>query len=404
MKTTTLISTLLVASAASAISAPALATGNVHVDARLRYESVEQTGKLDAEAVTLRTRLGWTSPEIGGFTFLGEVENVIDLDVGDRNSGLNGQSQFATIKDDDNTELQRFQVSGAIGEHWSVVLGRQNLGFDTGRFIGSPGWRQDKNTHDAALVRFSAGDFTASYVYHWQVNRGPGDDFDWETDSHLFHLGMQPMDTLHLSAFAYLIDLTDPAAPQNQSNATFGLRVAGEVPLGEWALGYNATAATQTDYGSADLEYDLGYLGGEVSLARDGWSVRAGAEMIEGNGDRSVANPLAANHGTAGWADAIHGGGAMGPADGVALTYIGGRYGNAIEDSWLQSYALGFTAWSFDFERTGNELGEELDLFAEFGLTDAMKLHLQYADFDGVEANGAPADRIKSWVYLTYRR
>lgn len=378
-------------------------TGQIHIDARLRYEAVEQTGKLDAEAFTLRTRLGWTSPQVSGLSLLAEIENVIDLG-GDRNSGLNGETAFATIKDDDNTELQRLRLDWVANENLRFRVGRQNLSFDNSRFIGSPGWRQDKTSHDAAVARFSYGDFTASYVYHWQINRGPGEDFDWETDSHLFHLSVSPRDNLSVTGFAYIIDLTDPAAPADRSNATFGVRVVGQVPLGDWTLGYNAMAATQNEYGSASVDYTLGYFGGELSLARDGWRVRAGAEALEGDGTRAVSNPLSSNHGTAGWADAIHGGGAMAPADGVNLVYLGGRYGRDVDAGFIRSYAFGFTAWDFEFERTGADLGEELDLFAQFGLTDHVELHIQYADYDGVEANGAPADRTKSWVFLTYRR
>ncbi|MBR9825151.1 MAG: alginate export family protein [Alphaproteobacteria bacterium] len=381
----------------------AFAGGDIHVDARLRYETVEQPGKLDADAFTLRTRLGWTSPERNGLRLLAEVENIIDLG-GDRNTGLNGQTAFATIKDDDNTELQRLQIDWAASENWSFRIGRQHLSFDNSRFIGSPGWGQDKTSHDAALARFSFGDFTASYAYHWRINRGLGQDFDWETDTHLFHLAVRPSENVTVTGFAYLIDLDDPSAPQDRSNATFGARLDGSADMGGYTLGYNAMVATQSDYGSSSVDYNLGYLGGEVNLARDGWRVRAGAEWLEGDGTRAVSNPLSANHGTAGWADAIHGGGAMAPGDGVSLVYIGGSYGQDVENAFIRSFALGFTAWEFEFDRTGLELGDELDLFARFGITDAVDFHIQYADYDGVEANNAPTDRTKTWVFFTYRR
>lgn len=402
MKMNTLV---LAVFAGSALNAPGYADDDWEfgLDVRLRFEAVEQTGKQDAEALTLRTRARVTSPLWSGVQFLGEIEDVRDFGVGERNSGLNGQSQFATIKDDDNTELQRFQLTWTPQPSWRVTAGRQNLSFDNNRFVGSPGWRQDKTTHDALEMRWQSEALTARYVYHWQVNRGPGEEFDWDTDTHLAHLAYQWNPDHTVAGFAYLIDLTDPLAPRHRSNATWGVRANGRFEQGEWTWSYQAMFVHQTDYGSASDAFDLGYWGAELGIARDGWSARVGLEEIEGDGQRSVANPLAANHGVAGWADATHGGGAMGPADGLSVRYVGGGYRHRTSQSFLQSVAVGFTAWTFDFERTGLEFGEELDLYLNLGLTDRTGLSFQFADFDGVEANGAAADRQKSWVFLTYR-
>jgi hypothetical protein len=57
-----------------AMAQSAGAEGDWIVDARLRYESVEQDGLRDADALTLRTRLGYETPAWRGFRLLGEVE------------------------------------------------------------------------------------------------------------------------------------------------------------------------------------------------------------------------------------------------------------------------------------------------------------------------------------------
>ena len=60
-------------------SAQTQAAGDWIVDARLRYESVSQDGLNDADALTLRTRLGYETRAFHGFKLLAEVEGVGQL-------------------------------------------------------------------------------------------------------------------------------------------------------------------------------------------------------------------------------------------------------------------------------------------------------------------------------------
>ncbi|MCZ9335718.1 hypothetical protein, partial [Klebsiella pneumoniae] len=60
---------------AQALAQPA-AGGDVIFDSRLRYETVQQDGLTDAEALTLRVRFGWESPIYSGFRVLAEAEAV----------------------------------------------------------------------------------------------------------------------------------------------------------------------------------------------------------------------------------------------------------------------------------------------------------------------------------------
>ena len=62
---------LLLATAGLLFTLPAAAfadgeTGTVFLDMRARYENADQDGKLGADATTLRTRLGWRSPDWNG--------------------------------------------------------------------------------------------------------------------------------------------------------------------------------------------------------------------------------------------------------------------------------------------------------------------------------------------------
>ena len=148
------LSLLLGAGAALLPQAALAQSAEIFGDFRGRYESVEQTGKLEAESLTLRSRVGVRfKPADTRFSFLAEIENNITL-AGDedRNTSLDPLPQYATINDPDFTELNRAQLGFKPNEDWSFTVGRQYLGFDGNRIIGSPGHRQDKNSHDAAMA------------------------------------------------------------------------------------------------------------------------------------------------------------------------------------------------------------------------------------------------------------
>ena len=77
----------------------------------LTFVSVDQDGfAKDAQALTLRTRLGYETPAWRGFKALAEVENVTA--IGDAyNSTTNGKLRYPVVADPEVTELNRAQVS-----------------------------------------------------------------------------------------------------------------------------------------------------------------------------------------------------------------------------------------------------------------------------------------------------
>jgi len=380
------------------------ASGSLILDVRARYETVEQDGKLDAEAATVRTRLGWQSPQWNGFTFLVEGENVIALGSDNYNSGLNGQSAYATIKDDDVTELNRLQVSYAAGEHVRITAGRQLLSFDGNRFIGSPAWRQDRNSHDAVRFDFGQGDWQASYIYHDQVRRGPGDDFDWDSDSHLFNVSVDVSDTAKVSAFAYFIDLPDPSAPANVSNRTLGGRLTGALPLGEARLSYSALLAQQSAHGSSTADFELGFASFDARISRSGATLRVGYDVLEGDGSYSIATPLGSGHSFHGWADAFSGGGRQTTPDGLEDLRFGASYEGRFDGFFLSGWEVGAVHRDFSTQRTGEDLGREWDAWLNLDLSGNVGLSFQFADFESGTSPLSPADRSKQWIVLTYSR
>ena len=79
----------------------AIENGTVSFNARLRYEGVQQTGLRAADALTLRTRLGFSSAAWRGLKAMVEAENIVAAD-GDAysQSGLNsGGAGRAVVAD-----------------------------------------------------------------------------------------------------------------------------------------------------------------------------------------------------------------------------------------------------------------------------------------------------------------
>jgi hypothetical protein len=130
------IAAVLLASAGALapLSARAEAQGRPILESRLRYETVSQDGPVkDAQALTLRTRMGYESEAWRGFRVLVEGENVVAL-VEDYNSTVNRKVAYATVPDPEATELNRAQLSWT-GDQVGAVAGRQRIVLGAARAV-----------------------------------------------------------------------------------------------------------------------------------------------------------------------------------------------------------------------------------------------------------------------------
>lgn len=309
IKTLPLISALLGSSAALAAAEPAdlFSQGKFSLNARARYESVDQTGLRDAEAVTLRTRLGFTTANVSGWKAMVEGENIVAAD-GDRysQSGLNpAATGRAVVADPETTELNQAWVSYAAAKT-AFTLGRQRLVLDNARFVGDVGWRQNMQTFDAFTVQDKSLDQTTlTYAYLDRINRVFSRRHAqgyWKSESHLLNAsrsGLPGGGTL--TGYGYLLDFENAAA---NSCATWGASYAGTWKFSSTvALAYRAEAAVQTDYGSSPLNYRARYTLLESGVTGKPGSLLAGYEVL--GSDRLVGfkTPLATLHAFNGWAD-----------------------------------------------------------------------------------------------------
>lgn len=387
--------------AAGCLAAPA-AAGQIAIkpliDARLRYEGVDQSGiAANADGLTARLRLGAEARQ-GPFTFL--VEGEATAALSERyNSSTNGKTRFPVISDPENIELNRIQIQYRGLPKTIATIGRQRINLDDQRFVGSVGWRQNEQTFDAIRIESSAiGPMTLDLTYSWSDRTIFGKDSPIQSidgDNVLAGVGTK-IGLMAVKGFAYLIDQDQPSRVQFSSQ-TYGLRVSGAFPLNKTAkLSLIASFARQSDYAGNPNRYRADYLLGEGSLAVRAATLTAGFEKLgasNGAAFTSFQTPLATLHKFQGWADKF----LTTPANGIRDVYASAGY--AIAHTPLGSVSVLAAYHRFDSDRLSQHYGSEWD--AQIGIKPAKRVALlaKYADY---RADGFATDTRKIWLQLDY--
>ncbi|WP_091737738.1 alginate export family protein [Phenylobacterium immobile] len=407
--------------AIGAFSAPALAlaqaAGHPILGARLRYEGVDQANfPRDAQALTLRTTLGWETTSWRGVTGLVEVEDVRALvgryavnAPGATTPPLNGagKARFPVVNDPQGTELNRLQVTWTAGPPLTATLGRQRIAFDDQRFIGAVAWRQDEQTFDAARADIAFGPLKATYAYLDRVNRVLGEARDWRSDSHLVTAALPISPHLRVQAFVYALEFENAAA---NSSLTRGLKASGQAGIARLSLAYEMTYARQRDWRNAPTRFDLDFWSGALSATNDIYTMRLGYEHLAGNGTRGFTMPLSTAHNFNGWADAFIQplGANKGFADGLEDLNLSLNVRPRLRLPHLSKIDLILRHHDFKAQQTGARLGREWDLQAQAAVTPHLTAAMKFADFRRAKAvragaTPAPASRAKLWLTLEYR-
>jgi hypothetical protein len=369
------------------------------LDTRLRYESVEQDGiNQDAEAMTLRGRVGFETGKVAGTALLAEGEFVRPV-VEDYNSTTNGNTGYPVVADPRSSELNRLQLTNSSLPLTTVTLGRQRIILDDHRFVGNVGWRQNEQTFDAIrVVNTSVPHLTLDVTYLDQVNRVFGSDSPqgrYHGDSVLVNAAYA-MAPGKLTAFAYEVDI-DPIADVpgavRDASQTYGLRFAGARAVDQVKLSYIASYATQQETARNPLSFDLDYYLGELNASYGAYSLGAGVEVLEGDGAKGFTTPLATLHRFQGWADKF----LTTPVDGIDDRYL---TAGIARQRWADFEALSIVAsyHHYTAERGSTRYGSEADLQAQ------AKWHrvtgvLKYASY---RAEHLLTDTTKWWLQLEY--
>ncbi len=367
--------------------------GDLIVDGRLRYEHVEQDGLVDANALTLRLRLGYEQALFEHFKVLGEVEGVALLndDFADTVRTRPGQ---AIVLDPEALEVNRLQAQWTH-DGLTATLGRQRIILNNARFVGNVGFRQNEQTFDALRLNYRASDHLSfNYIYVDRVRRILGDDSpngEWRGESHIGQVDLKT-DIGDFSGYALLLDFENAAA---QSNQTYGLRWARAFASGPWRFTLGAEAATQRDYGNSPTSFELDYYAANAGVQRGQWRVGVGGEVLEGNGARGFATPLATLHAFQGWADVF----LTTPVDGIRD--LNGSV-SWTDETLPVGRAFTLTARYHDFTSDDGDanFGSEVDAVANWRINQRWALEAKAALFDGEDPRFA--DRDKVWLAVEY--
>lgn len=388
------------------VPVPALAapvTFKPLVDARLRYETVDQGGfTRDADAITARVRAGFEAKQ-GDFSLLAESEATLAV-LEHYNSGLNGKAVFPLVGDPENIDLNRLQLQYRGLPATAVTVGRQRISLDDQRFVGNVGWRQNEQTFDAARIEWSGiKNVKADITYAWSDRTIWGvDGFGARQQAVSGDNVFANLSWKHkfgtLTGFAYLIDQDEAAVSGFRlSSQTFGARYAGAYPLSKVAkLTVAASYARQNDFHRNPNNYSADYWLGELGVEAKGFKLLGGYEVLgadSGAALTSFQTPLATLHKFNGWADKF----LTTPPNGLRDAYATLGYTRPKVGPFD---SIGLVAAYHDYrsDRLGQNYGNETN----FQLLAKLKKYsfmLKYADYN---ARAFATDTRKIWASVEW--
>ncbi|HUD27859.1 MAG TPA: alginate export family protein [Novosphingobium sp.] len=373
------------------------------VDARLRWESVDQPDvDRDADAVTLRVRAG-AELKLRNLSLLAEGEGV--LAIGD---GYNAfpfanpaSRQYrpgrSVVPDPETVGLNRLQVAYKVNGT-GVTIGRQRINLDDQRWVGSVGWRQDEQTFDAVRGEAKLGPVTLDGTWSWSQRTifgseaGPRQSYD----GNFFFGGAEvKAGPLALKGFAYLLDYDDPLQVASSSK-TYGLRATGAFPLGKAVkLDLTASYARQSDWKTTAKDYAADYVAGEGGATFRGLRLAGGYEKLGADNGFALQTPLATLHKFNGTADLF----LTTPAQGLEDAYASVSY-KVGDLGAVKGIAANVTWHQFDSDVGDIEYGTEWDAQVTFRLSQFAVL-AKYARYDAVRFP-ASGDVEKFWLSLEF--
>ncbi|NRB37181.1 MAG: alginate export family protein [Pseudomonadales bacterium] len=357
----------------------ALSGGKATLDARLRYEGVDQDGKNEkASGLTLRTRLGYKTAELANTTAFIEMDDVRVVGGIDDYSQPGMPSDYPVIADPALTELNQAYLSFKPLEGLDVIGGRQRLILDNARFVGNVGWRQHEQTYDALTVKFKAEALDATVMYSGRINTVTAGHV--KAKDLIINVAYTLTDIGKISTYFYGLD-NDAGSTLD----TFGVRFSGKSMLSDDAsLLYRAEFALQETHADAEASYLLAELG----YGQNNWSVLAGLEILgSDDGAYGFQTPLATKHAFNGWADKF----LATPTDGLEDLYIKGI---------VKAAGMKFVLIAHDFSGSdsGDDLGSEIDFLVVKPIAKKYKVGLKYAGYSQGDLL-SKTDTTKVWLW-----
>lgn len=403
-----LMSGLMPAAEAKESVKDALTGGKVDVDLRYRYEYVDQEhfGPITevAKASTLRLRLGYTTGQYYGLFVMAEFNGIWVIGSEQYNSTANGLTQYPVVPDPDGDELNQGYLGYRPLDMMTFRLGRQRIQLDNDRWVGNVGWRQNEQTYDAFSGWFDFSDEFALFVgYLGNVNRVFGDTnpnpalAETNLDAPLLNLSYEfPLGKL--TGYGYFMELID--SPQ-ASTRTTGIRFTGSHPFGDKVkLLYTGEYADQSPYKDGASANNSSYGFAELGVDFNAVTLKAGYELLGGDGVYATQTILATGHAFNGWADQF----LVTPLTGLQDAYVSAA-------ATLKGIRLLGVYHDFAPDTGSGAYGTEVDLQITRGFGKMYSVGAKFASyaadagtptitFPGAAAPKPNVDVVKAWVWL----
>ena len=358
------------------------------IDLRLRYETVDQSNsKKNADALTLRTLVNFKTATYNNFSGFVEFEDSRAVGIDDYNDTIGNNPDYSVIADPETTELDQAYIQYKVNGSGAKV-GRQVITFDNQRFIGHVGWRQDKQTFDAAKIFFSnkeIGNFQYAYVN--KRNRIFGEEKDIDSQDHLINYSFKT-DSGTFSAYGYLFEVDDHT---DNGIDTYGLRYKGSRKAGQnkWAYTFEYAMQDSTANGT---DYEATYWLAELGYTFNGITVKGGYESLgSDNGEYGFSTPLATLHAFNGWSDQF----LTTPDEGLNDVYV-----HVSGKAWQGNWTVVYHDFSADeASSTVDDLGTELNISYGRKLTKNITGGIKFAFYDAGDSGAGKVDTDKLWVW-----
>ncbi|GAA6151770.1 alginate export family protein [Pseudoteredinibacter isoporae] len=365
------------------------------VDLRLRYEHVDQDNDLlDADALTLRTRLNVTTKTMEGFSVLIDIEDSRQLlGLNEYNNTLGENTRYSVIADPETTEVDQALVQYK-SKSLVAKVGRQVLAYDSHRFVGHVGFRQDRQTFDAVSVSYTGiQNLAVNYAYIGKRNRIFSNEKDINSQDQLFNVAYNSS-VGTLSAYAYLLEV-DSDFPNSLDS--YGMRFTGKRKIDSWSILYSAEFAHQNNKNgsqSFDADYALLELGATVS----GLTAKLGYELLGSDQGRyGFSTPLATLHKFNGWTDPF----LRTPNQGLEDRFLS-LSGMAGDGKWLiacHDFSADDVSDS-NGSRSVDDLGREIGFQFVMPFAKRYSLGVKYANYSAGDSGSNKVDAEKLWIWL----
>ncbi len=385
--------------------ARAIANGKSLSSFRLRDELVQQGGKsLDAQAVTLRTLLGWQTAPLHGLSVGAQWINVAvlndDYDNGRNGTTQTGKASYPRVVDPDYSGVNQLYLDWTGLTNTRARLGRQSVKLDNVRFIGNVEFRQVMQVFEGLSIE-NKGLLPDTTLFAAQFDKVTQvSTLKQDANISIVNARHAISPSENLVGYGYFIDW-NAASLQASSTQTLGLRLDGERPLStDWKLLYTVEYAKQSPYADGATSIDNHYSRLGAGARHANWFARLDQEVLSSNGSKAFQTPLGTNHLFQGWADQF----LTTPTEGIRDTFVtaGSKHGEfalLAEYHWFHAER----AFALATGGTGTNYGQELDLSASWSRGPWLA-RLEYARFrEGDPYNGArKRDTDKVWVTGMY--